>query len=224
MPSLPKGLTEPYWETWLRWHLYRSRHRTPWRRAHYETMMAFRNALRESDGQIFIDAGANLGAVSKIALDNGMLVHAFEPDPHAADELQRRLGAHPRLTLHRSAVGANARRETLYSPSSVDLNVTDRSSLFVAGDNDGGRATDVEVVDLFSFMSGLGQPVAILKLDVEGAEFEILERFLIERPPVGLLFVETHETFKADFPQRLDRIREGLRDPALKTRVFLNWP
>ena len=57
------------------------------------------------------------------------------------------------------------------------------------------NAIKVEVVDLIAFIEDLDRGVRILKMDIEGAEWEIMQR-LIDHPVlsrIGCVFVETHE-------------------------------
>jgi FkbM family methyltransferase len=199
-------ITEPYWRAWLNWHLYRRRTSDPWLFERYATMWTFRQLVeRSGEGGLMIDCGANVGDASMMLLRRGFTVHAFEPDPVASAELAQRLGANPRLTIHKQAVGAIAQLAKFYYSASDDPHQAIFSSLFRRADRH-GRDVDVEVVDLFAFIRGLGRRVDILKLDIEGAEIEILERLLREGSPgeIGHIFVELHE----DVPNARERIAD----------------
>jgi FkbM family methyltransferase len=214
-------LTEPYWEAVLRWHTYRR-----WyikHRKFYSTAWAFQRMLRRGAGQLFIDCGANVGEIAAIALRHGMIVHAFEPDPIAATELRRRLGSNAMITIHQVAVGAHARHETLRASGAATLKSTIGSSLFANSHNDGAREIEVEVVDLFEFIRSLDQPIAAVKLDVEGAEFEILDRMLGEELVVPFVFVETHERISPEFGDRLAAIQARLKQER-RRNIYLGWP
>ena len=196
---LARRFTEPYWAAWLRWNgRGRWLHR-PYYRAQALAVWHFRQCMCDARGKVFIDCGANVGEISAVMLAAGGIVYAFEPDPIAAAALRKSLGSHPNLTLIEKAVGANARRDILRSPSHPGLEHTIASSFFTHRDNDGRRSTEIEVVDLFEFVRSLGCHVAAIKMDVEGAEFEILERFLDEPLPVDRLFVEMHERMQPSF-------------------------
>jgi len=179
--------------------------------------------LRHGAGKVFVDCGANVGDIAAIALRHGMVVHAFEPDPIAAAELRRRLGSHRMITIHQVAVGASARHETLRGSGTATLESTEGTSFYVHARNDGARQIEVEVVDLFEFIPSLDQPVAAVKLDIEGAEFEILERMLGERLAAPFIFVETHEGFSPDFGRRLAAIRARIKLERVQN-VYFGWP
>ncbi len=67
---------------------------------------------------------------------------------------------------------------------------------------------DVPQIDLFAFIAGLPERPALIKMDIEGAEWPILERVMTGERPFDALFVETHERFNPwrDMP-RLNRFR-----------------
>ena len=216
-------LHEPYWQAWLRWHLYRRHKRDQSRRAHYEMFWAFKKALRDGAGSAFLDCGANVGDVTGLALESGMIVHAFEPNRMAADRLTERFGGHERLTIHRVAVGASARRAVLSQSVEGGLAYTVSSSLFFGKPDDFERGEEVEVIDLFAFMKTLSDPIGVVKLDVEGAEFEILERFVSERPDVGAVLAETHERMLPEFGPRLAEIQRVISEKGIEN-IHLGWP
>jgi FkbM family methyltransferase len=202
-------LTEPYWLAWLRWHAGRKR------KAHrkYAAMWRFRRLVRTlPPGGIAIDCGANVGDATALFLAAGQTVHAFEPDPEARAVLERRFAANPRLVIHPQAVGATAGRATLHrrpAAGAGGLAHTRSSSLLAQARHRDGAAVEVEVADLLAFLAGLDAPVAVLKLDVEGAEADILDRLLDERRDraIGHIFVETHEKFSDDMRARIEAIR-----------------
>jgi FkbM family methyltransferase len=217
-----KRLSEPYAEAWLKWHLYRR-----WaRKERYDARwkwIRFVNYTDPSAG-IFVDCGANIGEISSIALNKGFAVHAFEPDPLAADALQEHLGANPRMTIHRAAVGAAERTAVLFRATEPDIRQTIHSSLWrtdVAGE---GRAVTVPVIDIFRFIDTLNRPVAAIKLDIEGAEYEVLERMIAEDAwrDITHIFVESHRRFGPEMAEREDAIRGALARLG-RTNVNFGW-
>jgi FkbM family methyltransferase len=220
----PRHLTEPYWYATLKWHGDRRWHFwQPERREYYRTAWAFRRALETGSGKVFIDCGANVGNISAMALAHGMLVHAFEPDPLAVTELRCRLGTPDGLTIHQAAVGAFARIEMLRCSTAGTLASTEGSSIVASPDNGDFNRTEVAVIDLFDFVGSLDRPVAALKLDIEGAEAEILERMLAEPLAIPFVFVETHERMSDDLDQRLTEIRTRIRHERM-SHIYLGWP
>lgn len=111
-----------------------------------------------------LDIGAHVGFFSLLSrmLYPAAQVHAYEPNP----SLWSHLSAHARksgFVAHPAGVGSSAGRATL---------VAGRDSVFTQTKRD--RLGDVEVRSLAAAVAGLGGRVDLLKLDCEGAEWDIL--------------------------------------------------
>jgi FkbM family methyltransferase len=213
-------LTESYAVAWLKWHTYRRFKDRP----AYATMWDFRKYVHDCPpGGLFIDCGANVGDASRLLLAKGFTVHAFEPDPMAAKELCRRLGNEPCFHFHAAAVGATPGHRAFYRRAGGSLDDTQGSSLLHRPEMH-GEAIDVEVIDLFAFIESLESRVDVLKLDVEGAEAEILERMLDERTylRIGRIYVETHEPISLEIADRLARCRQRISEEAI-SNIDLGW-
>lgn len=167
-------------------------------------------------GDLAIDAGANVGLVTEQMVAAGAAVIAFEPNPVAFDALQARFAGDPRVRCVNKAVGAADTTAPLYlhEQSGEDaLTYSTGSSLCIDKVNiDPSASVRVDVVDLARFVLELERDVALLKLDVEGLEVEVLERLLsagaLEH--IGTVLVETHE-------RKVPRVRGALAD--LRARV-----
>jgi FkbM family methyltransferase len=145
--------------------------------------------LRERlvDRSVFVDVGANHGYFSVLAAAfvgaSGRVV-AFEPNPRVFDQLRTHVrinGFESRVSLHQIALGAA-------SASSVPLFVSRRADnsgvaslrpaqeLLELGWLSRGESVDVRVETLDGWLaaSGLGR-IDVLKLDVEGAEDDVLD-------------------------------------------------
>jgi FkbM family methyltransferase len=110
--------------------------------------------------------------------DAGATVYAFEPNPWAYEALLASLGGRPNVHTYPSAVGAEAGTSRLYLHHLHDDDPVVWSvgaSLFASKSNVAGDGIEVEVVSLPAFLAGLGTPVDLLKLDIEGSEFGVLE-------------------------------------------------
>ena len=216
-------LTEPYWLAWVKWHLYR-KHKG-WR---YAMFWAVRNFIRKlPDDGLMVDCGANVGDVSRLFLDKGFTVHAFEPDSAPRAVLQRRYGNRENLIIHSEAVGLEKTQLSLHRVDGVsEESVGDSiSSSLIARDIHGcGNSIIVDVVDLFEFLDSLGQKVDVLKLDIEDAEAEVLEKMLATRydQKLGYVLVETHEKFSGELANRLSKIRKRVAELAIRN-INLDW-
>lgn len=148
-----------------------------------------------------IDGGANLGLASLYFLRRypGARVTALEPDPGIFALLEKNLApwcSDGRLRLLPKALAATSGKRTFQSRGA-----------------DAGRLAPIDIpggltVDCLALDELLSEPVDFLKLDLEGAETEVLEasRNLAR---VNYLFVE-HHSF-AGTPRTLDRLLRGLQ-------------
>jgi FkbM family methyltransferase len=215
-------LTEPWWLFWLKWHFYR-RFKKGLR---YRVVWNFRNFMRRAEPSVMIDCGANVGDVTGLFLRQGFTVHAFEPDPAARSVLETRFGQNSQLHIHAAAVGSAANRQRFYREAGIDRDIsgTISSSLLPRDIHDDSQSIDVDVVDLFDFISTLRQRVDVLKLDIEGAEAPILEKMLDLRfdRQIGAIFVETHERFSPEIARSIDRTRQRIEEMRI-TNIDLTW-
>lgn len=150
----------------------------------------------------FLDVGANRGqAVQAIRLHNGTNpITSFEPSVHTFDQLQRYTSGVPGVTLRRVGLGARAGELTLYTPSYRGY-VFDGLASLVRSEAADWLASRIlfydprkleihEQVVHIETLDAQGARPAFLKIDVQGAELEVLEggRRTLERwRPVVLL-------------------------------------
>ena len=178
-------------------------------------------------GDLCVDLGANVGSITRRMALTGADVISFEPDPGAFAALQEAVQDLPNVTLVHKAAGHQAdslllRRAARWSPDDP-AGHTQGSSL-VHGDTGGSdeNAIQVDVVDIISYLEGLDRDIRILKMDIEGAEWEILDR-LVDHPilaRIDCIFVETHERQN---PKRYVPMFEAFQDWAEKIeRPYIN--
>ena len=183
-------------------------------------------ALRPGD--IAIDGGANVGRYTRMLAASGATVHAFEPDPYAFGELTRAVAGSPNVRLYQQAVGIEAGRVHLFRAKEFEADPQQRSlSSSVYASKTNVDATDgiaVEQIDLVDFIAVLPRQLALLKLDVEGAEVPLLEALLdrgvIDR--VDHVFVETHERKVPELARRTRALRARVAREG-RGNIVLDW-
>jgi FkbM family methyltransferase len=131
---------------------------------------------------LFIDGGANIGTISQLALSinssSNFRVHAFEPDPTAysflANIVDDRLDASPK------ALWVKNEQKVLFRHVEFERNSsTTSSSLNSTKSNISTRHSQiVDAVDVAEVLNNdLGTKI-VLKLDVEGVEYELIHHLL----------------------------------------------
>jgi FkbM family methyltransferase len=166
-------------------------------------------SLTASD--ICLDLGANMGVYTEKLALTGAEVHAYEPDPHCFAALQAKFADWPGVHLHNAAVARSAGvatlRRTLNFQRAPD---SESQGSSIARQDSAMHQQDGMLVETRAFadvVNGFDRPVAIVKMDIEGSEFEILEDILKapDQFRIGALFVETHERH---FPDRFAMLHE----------------
>jgi FkbM family methyltransferase len=180
-------------------------------------------------GELAVDCGAHVGRITAVLAARGVVVHAFEPNPHAFAILAARFEGAENVHCHEQAVSTDAGRAQLHLHVLADEDPVGRavgSSLLTSKRNvSNERFVEVETVDLAAFLAGLERPAALLKLDVEGVELAILERLahngLLEQ--IRHVLVEMHDRSSAGgFVPAGRAVRSLLAEPRF-AHVRLDW-
>jgi hypothetical protein len=80
------------------------------------------------------------------------------------------------------------------------------------------------LIDFSAFLNALDCDIALIKMDIEGAEVELLET-LLEAPVldrIHAIFVETHERKLPDLAPRMARLKARYGELA-RPRVNWDW-
>lgn len=180
-------------------------------------------------GDVAIDAGANVGTVTAALAASGATVHAFEPDEAAFALLSERCAHLPNVRLHAQAVHDQPGRLHLYRHLNHNLDparFSQGSSLVAQKRNvDDGSGQFVEAIDLAAFINGLEGTVKLLKMDIEGAEYRVLEHLITTGAihKVEKAFVETHARAIPSLRETDQRLRQRIARDGLSQRIDLNW-
>lgn len=180
-------------------------------------------------GDLAIDCGANEGLVTEVLAAGGAEVHAFEPNPDAFRRLRERFAQVPHVHLHEQAVLDREDTMRLHFHLNYDRNpqrFSAGSSLIAEKRNvSERRGVEVKVIDLAAFIETLERPVKVLKLDIEGAEYVVLEKLIesgmIER--IERVLVETHAHAIPSLVEADASLRRRIREAGLEGQINLNW-
>lgn len=182
-------------------------------------------------GDHVIDAGANIGYMSLLfaaKVGKNGVVHSFEPHPTVGERLERNVrrtetrGDYARVAVHHHALGATRGTAELFENDYFATNQGTASIANVPSENETRRSHSVAVEkldDLFPIES-----FALLKIDVEGFEMEVLAgaEELLRSGRVTHIIYEDHTPGRsglgdklAGFGYSLFAIGHSLRGPML---------
>lgn len=188
----------------------------------------FNNALGFlQKGSLVIDAGANVGEFTKLFLDKGFKVHAFEPDTIALKELKKKCEISKELKLYEAAVGLKNERQKLYRYRKFDESnpySTQGSSLLNYRSGKNKPFIEIKVIDFIEYLKQQTDSISLLKMDIEGIEIDILNKIIDENlhKKIKFIFVETHERFSHSLGVETAKLK--LRIKKLKIRnINLDW-
>ena len=184
--------------------------------------------IRLQPGDVAVDCGANVGLVTRRLARPGVTVYAFEPNPYAFAELQARFRGRPDVhCLNQGVLDTNGTLKLYLHHLSAQAPVkwsTGSSFLATKGNVDPNHAVEVKVIDLADFIFSLNRRVAVLKLDVEGVEYRILNRLLDTGAldQIDHVLVEAHERRMPALAAEAAQVRQRLAEAGV-THVDWSW-
>jgi FkbM family methyltransferase len=182
--------------------------------------------LQPSD--IALDLGANMGVVTAQLAATGAQVIAYEPDPFAFGTLQEKFSQTPNVTLVNAVVGIGGGVVRLMRADNFADNpegASVKSTILDGGRRiDAANSIELPLLDFPNILSELGE-VAFVKMDIEGAELDILERMHHDAlfSKVRCLVAETHERKFKDLRPRYRALRAEVAQHYHPGRVNLDW-
>ncbi len=180
-------------------------------------------------GDVVIDCRANVGSITKILASKGAIVYAFEPNPYAFDILSNRFLHNPNVHCINKAVWDKKSTINLYlhklsNEDQVKWS-TGSSILSFKSNVDKDKFILIETVDLSDFIKALNCDIAFIKMDVEGAEIDIINKLIdtgiIKR--IKKMVVETHEKKIPELYIATQQLRKRIKKEKLKHIIDLNW-
>ncbi len=184
--------------------------------------------FRLNKDSIVLDCGANVGRITSYLSITDATIYAFEPDPIAFKILSRRCKKKINVECinkgvwDKDAVIKMYRRKEMRDEES---SFTIGSSIIASKNNvDSSSYNEIEVIDLFNFIRQLNKKVDLVKVDIEGAEIEILKKIITEdaHTMFKIMFIETHETKIPGQRAELINIKLQMKEKRI-TNIKLTW-
>ncbi len=150
----------------------------------------------ESGGIAYsLGVGREIGLDLALVRDFGLKVHAFDPTPGTDAWLDGQDLADG-FSFHPWAVAESDGSLTLYPRVKRDGTRSETMYTLVAEDSSRDHGIDVPALTFPTIMARLGHDaVSLLKMDIEGAEYEVLDGLLASSVRPNQLLVEFHHRF-----------------------------
>jgi len=146
----------------------------------------------------------------------GVRVHAFDPTPSSIDMLDGR-DLPQQFEFHPWAVTAADGSLTFYPRLKKDGTKSDVMYTMIAEDETREDAIEVPAYSLSTICEKLGhQQIDLMKMDIEGAEYEVLDGLLASPIKPTQLLVEFHHRFPGIGLEKTTDVIEQLRDSGYK--------
>ena len=197
-----------------RWNVNRAP--GPWGDWHREDGVGqFWRDLPATSDDVAIDAGGHVGDwTGQIVCKYGCKVLVFEPIPEYCAQIRRRFSNNARVKIMEAGLAGHNGKESFVMDGLA-------TSLFPTRAT--GNAVTVELLDVGDVFAQNGlSDVACMKINIEGGEYELLERMLqldLARR-VRSYLIQFHSS-APDYDARHKRIREGL---ARSHRMVFAYP
>ena len=177
---------------------------------------------------IIIDCGANVGNIIYPFAEIGCRIYAFEPNPYAYQKLQNKFKKYDHIyciTKAISTVNSTARLYFHENSNNDEYYWSTGSSLLKYKNNVmKNKYISVETINFSEFIKSLNQTVKIIKMDIEGAEIDVINQLINDETYklIGQLFVETHEKKIPELFTKTNLLRKRLKDLKIDN-INLNW-
>lgn len=147
---------------------------------------------------VFLDLGANVGRVSQYVNDvsDGCKIFCYEPHPGAIQELKKLFLSKSNVKIIEKAVSNIDGKQRLYfhenSKNVHELHGSQSTSLVKEKNNiDSSNFINIETVSLEKVLSE-HDFVDFIKIDIEGAEYDLLPDLIKNKDKIGKVACELH--------------------------------
>lgn len=175
---------------------------------------------------VVLDLGAHLGKASIEFSHHAGVVHAFEPHPDIYAQLCHNVRRYPRIRPVNMAASDKTGRARLFVESHGGKPFEGATLIDGKSNVTYETAVDVETVALGDFVLGLGRDVALIKMDIEGAEYRVIAALIetLAMARIGKIWVEDHCDRVAGLAAERDRVLARIEALGLGGKFDFGWP
>lgn len=156
--------------------------------------------------------GSDISFDLELIKKTGAFIHAFDPTPGSAEWLKAQ-ELPEKFMFEMVGIAAEDGEADFYPPENPNY----ISHTLIKGTGKRGIPFKAKMERLSTIMKRLGHDhIDLLKMDVEGAEYEVIENILQEGISIRQIAVEFHHRFKSFHPFKTKRAVKMLRDKGYK--------
>jgi len=174
---------------------------------------------------VVIDLGANVGEVCEYFIPKRAIIHAYEPNPYAFELLKKRVGKYENIKLIPAAVSNYNGTSSLFlhkNHNEGEVHFSQASSLQAEKNNVSADGVEVEVQDIKDVLSRADH-IKLIKIDIEGGEYDIMDEILAQGDKIDYILLETHEKKNEAFAQRHAALINAIEASPHKHKIFMDW-
>lgn len=178
-----------------------------------------------------IDLGANVGYFAEACSLLGSIVLAVEPNEFCYRELNRvkRGKSFSNLQIIPGAIGADCGIAKLIIPATGKKEDPYRATVQSSTNLEKSftRVTHLEIVPKISLQAllDLYKEIQLLKVDIEGAEYEIIDLIMNNKEKINFLFFEAHlgKINSKEYERKIQDFYIFICEHELEHKWFINW-
>ncbi|MDB3889565.1 FkbM family methyltransferase [Candidatus Pelagibacter sp.] len=162
---------------------------------HYERYKNFLN-LKLDKNSVVLDFGANIGEITQCIQDlYNCKIYCYEPNNYAFKKLKKKFENNKKIILYNKAVGDKNGRANLYYHKLHDKNpikFSTGSSLLEQKENiEKNYFQNTEIISIKDILNHFDF-INLIKIDIEGYEYNILPEIIENRNKIDKVFCELH--------------------------------
>lgn len=173
---------------------------------------------------IVLDVGSNFGIVIDELQSCGCKIYSFEPHPIFYSMLQEKHSENENVILSDSAVWNKTETKKFFFKRSFER-LNGGATLMSEKTNitDKNLNKEVQCIDVLEVIDSIDSEIDVLKMDVEGAEYEILERLLQSNSinKIKSIYYEDHSRkfVNREWHEKKEKVLEEYKS----RNIALNW-
>ena len=175
---------------------------------------------------IVLDFGANIGDFAGYIFDNYRCnVYCYEPNPIPFKFMQKRLGSNKKIFLKNVGVDkGNGQKKMYLSKSNMGMNTvyySTSSSLELRKNLDSNNLINIKVDSIDDILNQYNF-IDLIKIDIEGSEYNILDSILSNKYKIKFVVCEFHSKLDAH-KQKKEHWVKILKEKNLYEKWLYEW-